>query len=171
MSTQFPEPGGPEAPRPADPTIGKLVNDALGDVSSLVRSEIALAKAEVSADAKKAGKAGAMFGAAGFVAVLGVVFLLHTLAQGLIALGLAAWLSYLIVTLLLFVVAGILALVGKGALKNFKGKPELAIASIKETVETVKASTSGEVTARVRADDPTESGATALVGGRRTSIG
>ena len=67
--------------------------------------------------------------------------------------------------------AGILALVGKAALKNFKGKPELAIASIKETVETVKASTSGEVTARVRADDPTESGATALVGGRRTSIG
>lgn len=172
MSTQFREPAGPEAPRPADPTIGKLVNDALGDVSSLVRSEIALAKAEVSADAKKAGKAGAMFGAAGFVAVLGVVFLLHTIAQGLIALGLAPWLSYLIVTLLLFVVAGILALVGKAALKNFKGKPELAIASAKETVDAVKASTSGEVTARVRAGDPAESGATALSSaGRRTSIG
>lgn len=163
MSTQFQESPGPEAPRAADPTIGKLVNDALTDVSSLVRSEIALAKAEVSADAKKAGKAGAMFGAAAFVAVLGVVFLLHTLAQGLIALGLAPWLAYLIVTLLLFVVAGVLALVGKGALKGFKGKPALAIASTRETVDTVKTSATGEVTARFRADDPTGSGATALL--------
>lgn len=172
MSTQFPDPVGPEAPRAADPTIGRLVNDAVSDVSTLVRSEISLAKAEVSADAKKAGKAGGMFGAAGFLAVLGVVFLLHTIAQGLIALGLAPWLSYLIVTLLLFVVAGILALLGKSALKNFKGKPERAIASTKQTVEAVKQSTSGEVTARVRADDPVDSGATATSSaGGRTSIG
>ena len=41
----------PQAPRAADPTVGKLVNDALTDVSTLVRSEIALAKAEVATDA------------------------------------------------------------------------------------------------------------------------
>lgn len=163
MSTEFPESQPPEAARAADPTIGRLVNNALTDVSTLVRSEIALAKAEVSADAKKAGKAGAMFGAAGFIAVLGVIFLLHTIAQGLIALGLAAWLSYLIVTLLLFVLAGILALVGKAALKGFKGKPERAIASTKETVDAVKRAKTGEATSLVRASDPIQSGATSEV--------
>ncbi len=159
MATTNPEQAAPQAPRPADPTIGRLVNDALTDVSTLVRSEIALAKAEVAADAKRGGKAAAMFGAAGFVAVLGVVFLLHTFAQALIALGLAAWLSFLIVTLVLFLVAGVLAFVGKSALKGFKGKPELAIESSKETVEAVKRAAGGEVTARVRSASPTDAGA------------
>lgn len=160
MSTQTPEPQAPEAPRASDPTIGRLVNDALVDVSTLVRSEIALAKAEVTSDAKKAGKAGAMFGAAGFLAVFGFLFLLHTIAMGLIALGLAPWLAYLIVTLVLFIVAGILALIGKKALNGFKGKPERAIATSKDTVDTVKRASSGEVTSLVRATDPIDHGAT-----------
>ncbi len=160
MATYNSEPTAPQAPRAADPTIGKLVNDALVDVSTLVRSEIALAKAEVATDAKKAGKAAGLFGAAGFVAVLGVVFLLHTIAQGLIAAGLSPWLSYLIVTLGLFLVAGVLALVGKSALKGFKGKPELAITSTKQTIDTVKRATSGDVTSLVRASDPHDHGAT-----------
>ncbi len=163
MSAEFPESQPPEAPRAADPTIGRLVNDALQDVSTLVRSEIALAKAEVSADAKKAGKAGAMFGAAGFIGVLGVIFLLHTIAQGLIAAGLAPWLSYLIVTLLLFVLAGILALVGKSALKGFSGKPARAISTTQETVAAVKRAKTGEATSLIRASDPLRSGATSEV--------
>ena len=160
MATQIPEPKPPQAPRAADPTVGKLVNDALTDVSTLVRSEIALAKAEVATDAKKAGKAAGMFGAAGFFAVFGFLFLLHTAAQGLIAAGLAPWLAFLIVTLVLFVIAGILALVGKSALKGFKGKPERAITTSKETVDTVKRATSGEATSLVRSGDPVAHGAT-----------
>ena len=160
MATVIPETEHPEAPRPSDPTIGRLVNDALSDVSVLVRNEIALAKAEISVDAKKAGVSAGLFAAAGFVAVLGVIFLLHTIAQALIALGLAPWLAYLIVTLLLFIIAGILAFVGKSAMSKVKGKPQRTIATTKGTIDAVKRSTSGETTAYVRTADPTEHGAT-----------
>lgn len=161
MATQIPEPQvPPQAPRASDPTIGKLVNDALVDVSTLVRSEIALAKAEVTKDAKKAGKAAAMFAGAGFIAVFGFLFLLHTIALGIVAAGLAPWLAYLIVTIVLLLIAGILALIGKGALKGFKGKPDRAIESSKETIDTVKRATSGETTSLVRATDPIDHGAT-----------
>ncbi len=129
--------------RPAledEPTIGRLVADATRDLSSIVRNEIALAKTEVTTDVKKVGKGAGMFAGAAVFAVFGLIFLLHTVAQGLIALGLAAWLAYLIVTLLLFGCAVILALIGKSALSKVKGKPERTIKTTKETIEVVKAS-------------------------------
>ena len=51
--------------RTPERTLGQLVVDATNDVSSIVRSEITLAKAEISADAKVAGKGAGMFGGAG----------------------------------------------------------------------------------------------------------
>ena len=47
------------------------------------------------------------------------------------------WAGYLIVTVVLFVVAGILAMLGKGRISKVKGKPERTIATSKETVEAV----------------------------------
>ncbi len=144
MSTVTPEAAARElgagATRPAaaeEPTIGRLVHDALGDVSSLVRNEIALAKAEVSMDVKKAGRGGAMLAAAAVMALFGVTFLLHTIAIA-IAEFLPLWAGYLIVTGVLLLVAGILALVGKNALQAVKGKPERTIATSRETIEAVK---------------------------------
>ena len=48
------------------------------------------------------------------------------------------WAGYLIVTGVLLLVAGILALVGKNALQAVKGKPERTIATSRETIEAVK---------------------------------
>ena len=48
------------------------------------------------------------------------------------------WAGYLIVTLLLFAVAGILALAGIKALKKAKPVPEKAIRNAQETVEAIK---------------------------------
>lgn len=160
MSTPILPRQDPAAPRNADPTIGRLVADATENLSGIVRNEIALAKAEVSVDAKKAGKGAAMFAAAGFFALFGLGFLLHTIALGLIAVGLADWLAYLIVTLVLFIVAGILALIGKSALSKVKGKPQRTIATTKESIEAVKRSASGTTTANARATDPVTHGAT-----------
>lgn len=129
--------GATRPPATEEPTIGRLVHDALEDASSLIRSEIALAKAEVSMDVKKAGRGGAMLAAAGVVALFGLTFLLHTIA---IAIGefLPLWAGYLIVAGVLLLVAVILALVGKSALQAVKGKPERTIATSKETIEAVK---------------------------------
>lgn len=150
----------PAAPRPTDPSIGRLVNNALEDVSSLVRNEIALAKAEISVDVKRGGIGAAMFVVAGVFAFLGLIFLLHTIALGIFALGLPLWASYLIVTVVLLIAAAIVALIGKSKISKFNPKPERTIATTKDTIDSLKRSTSGEATAAVRRVDSVRSGAT-----------
>ncbi|HEV7171740.1 phage holin family protein [Pedococcus sp.] len=118
-------------------TIGQLVADATGEISTIVRNEIALAKAEISSDAKAAGKGAAMFAVAGFVGLLGLIFLFHTIAY-VIAIWLPVWAGYLITTGLLFVVAAILALVGRASMKAMKGKPERTIKNAQATITTLK---------------------------------
>ena len=88
---------------------GKAVAE---DISALVKAEIALAKAELSAPLKaKAAGAGA-FGAAGVLGWLGLQGLLITAGFAL-ALVLPAWLAALVVTVVLLLGAGIAAMVGK----------------------------------------------------------
>lgn len=118
-------------------TIGQLVADATHDISTIMRSEIALAKAEIASDAKSAGLGAAMFGAAAFVGLLGLIFLFHTIAY-VLAIWLPVWAGYLITTGLLFVVAAALALLGRRSLKAMKGKPERTIKNAQATITTIK---------------------------------
>ncbi len=126
-------------PKDATPerTLGQLVADATHDMSTIVRSEIALAKAEITTEAKTAGKSAAMFGAAAFVGLLGVIFLFHTLVA-VLDIWLPEWAGYLITTGLLFAVAAALALVGKKNIANLNGKPERTIKNAQETVQALK---------------------------------
>ena len=118
-------------------TIGQLVADATHDVSTIVRSEIALAKAEITADAKRAGAGAGMFAAAAFVALLGLIFLFHTIVA-VIDIWLPEWAGYLITTGLLFLVAAVLALAGRSSMKKLKGKPERTIKNAQDTLSTLK---------------------------------
>lgn len=132
-------------------TIGQLVADATQDVSSIMRNEIQLAKAEVKTDVAKAGKGIGMFAGAGVLAFLALILLLIAVAYGLVALGLAPWLSFLIVAVVLLVVAGILAIIGKKALSKVNVKPERTIRNAQETVEALKPNTSRPAVADQRA--------------------
>jgi protein-S-isoprenylcysteine O-methyltransferase Ste14 len=118
-------------------TLGQLVADATHDMSTIVRSEIALAKAEITTEAKTAGKSAAMFGAAAFVGLLGLIFLFHTIVA-VLDIWLPEWAGYLITTALLFAVAGVLALVGKNNIAKVNGKPERTIKNAQETVQALK---------------------------------
>lgn len=120
-------------------TLGQLVADATHDISSIMRSEIALAKAEIGADAKRAGAGAAMFAVAGLFAFLALILLLIAAAYGLVAAGLAPWLSFLIVAGVLLLVGTILALVGKRAVTRIKGKPERTIKNAQDTIAAIKA--------------------------------
>lgn len=119
--------------RPTQRTIGQLVADATTDVQGLVKSEIALAKAEVTHGAKVMGKGAGLLGAAAFVGLLGLIFLFHTLAQ-VLAIWLPLWAGYAIVTGVLLLVAAVLALLGKNALTRAKPVPERAISEAQKTV-------------------------------------
>ncbi len=64
-----------------EPTIGKLVVDASRDVSSLVRSEIALAKSELRVSVKAGGLGIALFAVAGFLGLLAIIMLSAAIAH------------------------------------------------------------------------------------------
>jgi len=123
-------------------TLGQLVADATHDISSIVHSEIALAKAEIGADAKKAVAGIGLFAAAGVLAFLALILLLVSAAFGLVAAGLDPWLALLIVGGTLLVVGVILAVVGKSSVGKIKGKPERTIKSAQETIAAVRPSSS-----------------------------
>lgn len=124
----------PQAP---ERTIGQLVADATHDLEGIVQSNIALAKAEITKGVGTLGKGAGFFGAAAFVALLGLIFLFHTIAQ-VLALWLPVWAGYAITMVLLFVVAGLLALLGKKTVSKAKPMPDRAIAQAQQTIESIK---------------------------------
>jgi uncharacterized membrane protein YqjE len=130
-----------EPPSPPDPTeasLGQLVSQVSQQIPELVRSEIRLAQAELTEKGKKAGIGAGMFGAAGLVALYGLGALIATLIL-VLAVWLPAWAAALIVTVLLFAIAGVAALMGKkNVAKATPPKPELAIDNLKQDVATVK---------------------------------
>lgn len=120
-----------------DATLGRLVADASRDMSSLVRNEIALAKAELREDAKQAAKGGAMFGAAGFLSTLAVILLSVAAAYGLVAAGLHRAVAFVVVAAVYLVMAGALGFVGKQAISRL-GPPQRTIRTVKDNMAVVK---------------------------------
>jgi len=118
-------------------TIGQLVADATHDIEGIVRGEIALAKAEVTSGARVIGKGVGLLAAAGFLALMGVVFLLHSAAWG-ISVWLPVWAGYLIVAVVVLIVGAILGLLGKKALDNARPAPERAIDQAEQTIAVLK---------------------------------
>lgn len=126
-------PGG--APR--GKTIGELVSSVSEQFSRLIRDELQLAQAQLAEKGKRLGT-GAGF--LGFAAVMGLYAFGVLLAAAVLGLATAlpAWLSALIVAVVLLVVAGIAALLGKKAIdasKEFEAKPQ---EGIKEDLDAVK---------------------------------
>lgn len=118
-------------------TVGQLVAEATKDISEIVRAEVALAKAELAVSAKNGAIAGGLFGAAGYLGLLASILLTVAAAYGIAALGLAPGWAFLIVAVVLLLIAGLLALVGKSRVSKV-GPPERAIRSTKETIAAVK---------------------------------
>lgn len=111
-------------------SIGDLVKDASAQISSLVRSEIELAKTEVATSAKKAGIGGGLFAAAAVILAYSSFFLFFTIAEAFDTF-LPRWLAFLIVFLIMLVLVAILALIGLKQVKGVK-KPEKTIESVNE---------------------------------------
>jgi Putative Actinobacterial Holin-X, holin superfamily III len=121
----------------ADSQVSEIIRSISDDVKLLVRDEVQLAKAELVPSAKKAGIAGGMFGAAAYLALVASILLFITLALVLYALGLAPWLSFLIVAVALLLVAGALGLIGYTQMKKVKA-PERSIAQAQDAVAEIQ---------------------------------
>jgi uncharacterized membrane protein YqjE len=135
--SESPTPSVPPA-READPPLGAIVHDLSTQVPELIRSELRLAQAEMAEKGKRAGLGIGMFGGAGIVALYGVGALIATVIL-LLALAMDAWIAALIVAVVLFVVAGVLALLGKKQVEQATPPvPERAVEGVKEDIATVK---------------------------------
>jgi uncharacterized membrane protein YqjE len=120
-------------------SLGTIFRELTADLSTLFRSEIALLKLEIKDTVAKLGGGAAMFAAALVLALLGVAFLFVTLVLGLVALGIPAWVSSLIVTVVLFIAAAVLAMLGKKKFAAVEFVPTKSVEHIKSDIESIKA--------------------------------
>ncbi|MEU0286001.1 phage holin family protein [Streptomyces sp. NPDC052492] len=119
-------------------SVGELVGQATEQISRLARQEVALAKEELAEKGRRAGVGGGMLGAAG---AFGYAGLLALAATGIAALDLVLplWAAALIITGVLFAIAGVLAMTGRGQLRRATPpKPERTLGSVKADVEEIK---------------------------------
>ena len=121
----------------ADASPGQLAAEVAKDLSTLVRQEIALARAELQQEAKTAGVAAGALGGAGFAGYFVLVFLSLGLMWGLDAWMPLGWAAVLMAGVWA-VIAAVFAAVGRSRLKRFNPKPERTIETVKEDVQWAK---------------------------------
>ncbi|WP_406830632.1 phage holin family protein [Pedococcus sp. KACC 23699] len=103
--------------------VGELFADISRDLSTLVRQEMELAKAEIRESATRAGKGAGMLGGAGVASYFVLLFLSIALWWGLGNEIGRAW-AALVVAVVWAVIAGVLASIGRREIKQVKGIPQ-----------------------------------------------
>ncbi|HUR51547.1 MAG TPA: phage holin family protein [Mycobacteriales bacterium] len=116
---------------PSEASIGQLMGEIAADLSALMRKEVELAKAEVKAEASKAGKGAGMLGGAGYSAHMVLLFGSFALWYG-IANGIGLGWAALVVAVLWAVAAALLAVQGRNQLRRVHPKPERTVETLEE---------------------------------------
>jgi hypothetical protein len=128
---------GPNIPsREESPSVGDLLSDISKDISTLMRQEVELAKAELQQSAKKAGKGAGMLTGAAIFAHLAVVFLALAGWWGLgdsIGRGWAG----LVVMAVLAIIAAALGVLGRNQIRAVSGLPQTTT-TVKKIPDAVK---------------------------------
>jgi Flp pilus assembly protein TadB len=121
----------------ADASIGELMGQLSAQTSRLVRDEMRLAQKELQESAKHAGIGAGLISVAGLLAVLGLA---TVIAAGVAALSLVlpVWAAALIVAAVLFVVAGIAALLSRKQAAEVGPPPKVSVESVKADIQEVK---------------------------------
>jgi hypothetical protein len=134
VSTSY-EGGSPPGTERA--SIGDLLSDISSDLSTLMRQEVALAKAELSQSAKQAGKGAGMLAGAGVAAHMVLLFVSIALWWSIGNATGRGW-SALIVAAIWAIIAAILASTGRKEMKNVTGVPRTA-----DTVKKIPSAVAG----------------------------
>jgi uncharacterized membrane protein YqjE len=135
MATQEPPPA-----ELREQSIGDLLKRLSQETSTLVRQEMALARAELTEQGKRAGTGAGMLGGAGVAGLLTLGALTATVI-GVLDTGMAFWLAALIVTVIWAAVAGVLALQGRNKIKEATPPAPQTVETVKEDVRWAKTRT------------------------------
>jgi uncharacterized membrane protein YqjE len=117
-------------------SISDVLQDIVGNVQDIVRSEVKLAKSEVTTELVKVKTAAPMLIVGGVTALLATLFLMWAAVYAL-AIVLPMWAAALIVTALLAVIGSVTLAAGIKTLRRVN-PPERTIASMKENVQWAK---------------------------------
>jgi len=118
-------------------SVGSLISEVTTDLSTLMRQELDLAKAEMKEEAAKTGKAAGMLGGAGFAGYLVALFLSLALWAAL-ANGMDEGWAALIVAAIWAVVGAALYVTGRKKLREVQPKPERTVDTLKEVPDALK---------------------------------
>ena len=128
------DPGQPLRP---ERSLPELLSELTGEVTTLVRKELELAKVEAKDEVRETAKAGGMLGAGGLAAWLGVLFVSLAVAW-LLDQGMNRALSFGIVALAWLVAAAILISIGRRRLSEVQVIPQTK-ETLQEDVEWARA--------------------------------
>lgn len=118
-------------------SVGDLLGEVTGDLSKLMRQEVALAKVEMKEEAAKAGKASGLLVGAGLVGYLVLVFLSLALMFALDNVMGIGW-AAVITAVILGIVSAVLFVLGRNKFKQVNPKPEQTVETLKEDVQWAK---------------------------------
>jgi hypothetical protein len=118
--------------------VSELMGDALDQFTKLLRAEVAIARTELSEKAGEAARGIGMIAGGAMLLVPALVLILMALAAFLNELGLALSLSYLISAAVGFVIAGILAAIGKSRLSAEHLMPKHTVREFKRDVSAAR---------------------------------
>ena len=146
---QFTVPGstGASIPLVAEPAVdrgasmGTLVKDVSTHMSTLIRSEIELAKLEITETVKTGATGGAFFAVAGVIGAFSLFFFWFMVAW-ILDIWLPTWAAFTIVFFVMVLIAGLFAFIGWRKVKKIK-KPEKTIASLEQTAAALKTAATG----------------------------
>ena len=119
-------------------SFGELLGELSEDVSTLLRQEVRLARAEMSRTLSRATTDAVKLGAGALVALAGGLTVVAALVLGLIALGLAAWVSALIIGALLGVIGYVMLRNGLQDLKRVDPTPHRTVETLRDDLMWVK---------------------------------
>jgi hypothetical protein len=118
-------------------SVGELIGEVAQDLSTLMRQELALAKAEVKEEAVKAGQAAGMLGAAGFAGYMVLLFASIAAWWGLAEVMAKGW-AALVVTAVWAVTGAVLFVVGRRRIREVNPKPERTAETVRELPDALK---------------------------------
>ena len=134
MGTPMTEDGRPAV---EGTSVGQLIGEVTKDLSTLMRQELDLAKAEMRVEAKKAGQGAGMFGAAGFAGYMVLLFLSLALMWALASVMPTGW-AGLIVAVVWAIIGAVAFILGRNKFRQVNPKPERTVDTLQKVPSALK---------------------------------
>jgi uncharacterized membrane protein YqjE len=124
-----------------DRSLGELFGELSRELSTLVRKELELARVELGSKASRVGARLGMVGVAAVIACAGLYAIVAGLVLLVITFGLSAWLSAMLVGVVVLAIGGFMAQQAISGLRQLDLTPTETVRTLKENAEWAKGQT------------------------------